>query len=144
MDRFTITAALKSYATTKGWKILMGDRYHQNAQASRETYSIGTIVIGIFPFTTVVPRAKAAFGEITYRSVILLGRKFETLTHANLDETYAQKYDNRLKDLIPLLANSVKEFACSNELEYSGEIADEIDNFDTDIDFVGGLFTFYQ
>lgn len=144
MDKFTIASTLKAYALSKGWKVLMGDRYHQNAQASKETYSVGEIVIAIFPFTSVIPRSRAAFGEVSYRSVILLGRKFETLTHANLDETYTQKFDNRLKELIPLLANSVKEFACSNELDYSGEIADEIDNFDTDIDFVGGLFTFYD
>lgn len=144
MDKFTITTALRTYALSKGWKTLIGDRYHQNAMASRETYDVGDIVIGIFPFISTIPRSVASFGEISYRGVILLGRKFEATTTANLDETYEQKYDNRLKELIPLLANSVKEFACDNELEYSGEIADEIDKFDTDIDFVGGLFTFYD
>lgn len=144
MDRFTITSAIEAAAAAKGWKVIIGPPSHQNYAANQETYTPNDLVLGIPPFITNISRSNQAFNEISYRGVLLLGRKFEDTTTANLDETYIQKYTNRLKELIPLLANFALEFACGNELEHSGEIADEIDKFDTDIDFVGGLFTFYD
>lgn len=144
MDKFTITTALRDFATSKGWKVIMGDEFYQNYQANMEVYDSGDIVMGLFPFITAIPRSSASFGEVTYRGVILLGRKFEDTTTASLDETFEQKYDRRLKELLPLLGNGMLEFACSNELEHSGELAHEINKFDTNIDFVGGLYTFYD
>lgn len=144
MDKFTITTALRAYAVSKGWKVIMGDDFYQNYQANMEEYDSGDIVMGIFPFITTVPRSSASFGEINYRGVVLLGRKFEDDTTCSLDETFEQKYDRRLSELLPLLANSMLEFACGEELEHSGELAHEINKFDTNIDFVGGLYIFYD
>lgn len=144
MNNFQIVQSLIDYGTSKGWHILLGDNFYQNYEASLKEYDSGDLVLAIFPFVSVIPRTKTIYNDLTYRGLVLLGRKFETATVSNLDETYAQKYANRLKALAPLLANALLEFACNNELELSGEIAEELNKLDTNIDFVGGIFTFFQ
>lgn len=144
MDRFTIITALTDYAASKNWHVLHGNNFEQNYKASQIAYESGELVLAIFPFESTVGRVTSNLGEITYSGLLLLGRKFEDTTECSLDETYSQKYARRLKELTPLLANSMLEFACLNELEHTARIAEEINKLDTNVDFVGGLYTFYQ
>jgi hypothetical protein len=96
-------------------------------------------------FTARPEISKGVITEIRYPGLIFLGRKFESSTFSKLDETFIQKYNNRLKDLMGLLSNAVIDFACINELDIEGLVLDyELNQFDANLDFVGGNITFIQ
>jgi hypothetical protein len=83
---------------------------------------------------------------VRYTGSILLGRKVDADgTDASLDETYLEKYDARLLELMQLLVIFIGQFGCDNELDIEGlELPHAINRFDSNIDFVGGNVTFVQ
>jgi hypothetical protein len=97
-------------------------------------------------------KASPAFGkskavrEIRYQGVLILGQKFDDDgTAASLDETFIQKYDRRLEDLMSALNLHIVAFACENELDINGvEYSYDLNKFDTNIDFIAGAVTFIQ
>ena len=167
MQNFDLIGALRTFATSKGWVFLSGPTSIQNYEASQQEYVNGQIVMSA-DFTAAPDYTNAGkISEITYNGVIALGRKCdddgtenipddpetpedETVnyndgTASSLDETFIQKYDRRLLELMTLLSNNIAEFACDNELEITAaNFRMETNKFDTNIDFVAGTITIIQ
>ena len=87
-----------------------------------------------------------AVGSITYIGVLALGRKFDEVdTGSDLDETFYQKYQRRLKDLMTLLVTHIAAFACDNKLQVTNcQFRMDLNKFDTNIDFIAASITFVQ
>jgi hypothetical protein len=144
MENFALIGELKDYAETKGWAFLSGSNAFRNYESTRNSYAKNQLILGV-NFTARPEISKGVITEIRYPGLIFLGRKFESSTFSKLDETFIQKYNNRLKDLMGLLSNAVIDFACINELDIEGLVLDyELNQFDANLDFVGGNITFIQ
>lgn len=145
MDNFKLVSTLKAYADTNEWAFLYGDKFHQNIEASQNTYSAGQYVMYADFDATPAFRA-GAIGQITYTGVMALGIKIdEAETVVSLDETYYQKYTSRLENLMIALASYIADFACDNELEITNCVfRADINRFDTNIDFIAASVTFVQ
>lgn len=144
MENFALIGELKDYAETKGWAFLSGSNAFRNYESTRNNYTKNQLILGV-NFTARPEISKGVITEIRYPGLIFLGRKFESSTFSKLDETFIQKYNNRLKDLMGLLSNAVIDFACINELDIEGLVLDyELNQFDANLDFVGGNVTFIQ
>jgi len=148
MDKFDLIGALKTFAADNNMHFLSGDNFNQNYEASQKTYDDGQFVLTADYNAGVAFSRGGAIGDITYTGILALGRKFEELpatTVSNLDETFIQKYDARLLELMSKICEVIKDFMCEHELEVP--LADfrlELNKFDTNIDFVAGNVTFIQ
>ena len=144
MDNFDLIGALKNYAENKGWVFLAGSMAFQNYEATKNTYNTNQLVLGA-NFSANPTIINGAVTEIRYPGLLFLGRKFESSTFSKLNETFIQKYDNRLKDLMGLITNMIINFSCYNELNAEGvTIEMELNRYDENLDFVGGNITFVQ
>jgi len=168
MDKFDLIGSLRTYAATQKWVFLSGASSIQNCEASQNEYKNGQLVLAADFNASPQFTNAGKISQITYNGILMLGVKFdddgtpaieddeETLlidesetfndgTPASLDETFIQKYDRRLLDLMELLANHITLFACANELDVTNaDFRLEINKFDTNIDFVAGTITFIQ
>lgn len=146
MDNYKIISALRDYCENIGIAFLSGDKFYQNYEASENSYVAGQLVMGAFFNCTPNFGMAGALTEIRYQGALTLGRKFDPdTTPSNLDETFIQKIDRRLEDLIALLAFHANAFRCENDLDLrSIEMQYKLNTFDTNIDFVSGAMTFIQ
>lgn len=152
MEFFGIIDALRDYCEDNSWFFIPGLQQYQNAVADLNVYENNDIIM--IAFFRARPRFEnAKCVGMTYQGSIALGSKREsvtvndgtieephtttTLTESSLDETWEQKYDNRLKMLGQLLLSTVSSVACSNELEIQNANVEMIINkFDLNADFV--------
>lgn len=145
MQQFEFIDTLEAYAISKGWNfVLKFDDFYANIEAQKD-YAPGELVLTVdYNSLPVINNGRVT--SITYTSLMALGRCFDIdTTKASLDETFRQKYDRRLKELESELANSIAEFACTNELEVSlTPMNSDINVYDTNIDFVITTATFIQ
>lgn len=146
MDNFDLIGQLAAYAASHTMHFLSGAQFNQNYEASQEEYSNGQLVLTAEFDAAVAFSRGYAVGSITYTGVIALGRKFEEAdTVASLDETFIQKYNNRLHDLMTLLTGVIADFACDNELSVEQcQFRMDLNKFDTNIDFIAASVTFIQ
>lgn len=146
MEHFKIISTLQKYCEDNGIVFLAGSDYYQNYEASQVAFEPGQLVLGADFRATPIYSNNGNLGEIRYRGILALGRKFETsATVAELDETYYQKVIRRLEDLMQLLAFHSKAFACENNLLISAADYDyKLNEFDTNIDFVTANLTYVQ
>lgn len=162
MEAFNIADELKQWAEAKDWVFLLGDQFYANIEAT-EDYDVsdeqfrqidaGQPVL----WCNLEANETRAIGNrvsaINYTGLLGLGIKKDAdysiledaKTNANLDETFKQKYDRRLKDLLQLFSNEMKMFACANNLQIlDSSYVYDINKFDTNIDFVIGTFDIEQ
>jgi hypothetical protein len=146
LDNFDLIGALRTYATSLGWRFIYGDNFFKNYEASKLSLTVGTLILGADPFIARPKFTKAGKIEsITYQGLIMLGRKYEASTKANLDETMIQKYDRRLKELMGTLSTNLLTFACNNKLEItSAQFELSINSLDETVDFVIASVTILQ
>jgi len=146
MTNFDLIGALADYAAANSMQFLSGANFYQNYEASQIEYENGQLVLTA-EFSA-APAFSRGFkvGEIRYEGILAIGRKFEeTTTMSTLDETFIQKYNARLLDLMTLLSNIIADFSCDNELEVTGCRMDmQLNKFDTNIDFIAATITFVQ
>lgn len=145
MDNYNLIGELAAYAAANGMVFLSGANHYQNYEASQAAYNEDQLVL------TADFDAAVSFGiglgvsAITYSGVMALGRKFEPTTVSELDETFIQKYNRRLYELMQMLGTAIAAFACDNELEVTQcAFRMELNKFDTNIDFVAASVTFVQ
>jgi len=145
MKQFDIIGQLYRAAVANNWRFAAGDNFYQNIELANNSIEIGQHVLTA-EFNTTPTIINGRVTEINYNGSIMLGRKVDNDGQiASLDETYLQKYNARLLELMQLLANFIGQFACDNELEITSiELVHSINNFDTNIDFVGGNITIVQ
>jgi len=147
MENFKLISTLKDYTTSKGWYFLSGDNFHQNFEATQYEYEPGALVLAVDFDASPSFSIGNSISSIDYTGVIALGRKIEEdeLTYSNLDETFWQKYINRLEELMQLLTIAIIDIACNNELEIRNvKYRMDLNKFDTNIDFVAAEITLVQ
>lgn len=145
MQQFDIIGACKRYAENESWHFLSGSNWYQNYEASQQEYDNGQLVLSVdFNASPVYSKGLSLF-QVNYEGVIAIGRKFEQTTGSNLDETYIQKYELRLLELMQELSDFIKAFCCENELTpQSVRIIMDLNKFDTNIDFASAQVTLIQ
>jgi hypothetical protein len=145
MELFDLIGQLRSYAASQGWGFAAGDNFYQNIEVANQTLTAGQLVLTA-EFNTSPSIVNGRVVQVTYSGSIMLGRKQDfDGQQSTLDETYIQKYDRRLLELMTLLANAIGDFTCTNELEITAiEFVHSINTFNTNIDFVGGNITIVQ
>jgi hypothetical protein len=138
LELYDLIGQLKSYADTQGWCFLYGDNFHQNYEATRQDIRKGDLILGADPFLATPSITQSGKVEsIIYTGLIMLGRKYEDTSISSLDETYYQKYVNRLKELMQLLSTHLISFSCDNELTIeSSQFELSINRLDENVDFV--------
>ena len=147
MTAFDLIGALRTYASSLGWHFLYGDSFMRNFEATKNTYASGDLILMSDPFTAtpVYSTNGNKLISISYSGLLALGRKRETLTESNLDETWLQKYDNRLLTLLGTLSSNLITFSCAQELTLQAvNLAMNVNQLDENIDFVTGTLTFLQ
>lgn len=144
MTNFDLIGVLRNYAATKGWIFLSGAEFYQNAELTRATLTANKVILGVM-FTAKPSIKNGKVISIQYNGKLMLGEKFETTTTSSLDELFIQKYDRRLLTLMTLLATTIGDIACTNELDISGLNFDmKLNAFDENIDGVECSVTFTQ
>jgi len=145
MEHFNLIGELKNSAHNLGWFFAAGDNFSQNIAIAEENLTAGQLVLTV-KFNAYPTIRGGRVQSIRYVGPILLGRKQEVEgTESSLDEDYIDKYERRLLELTQRLVNFIGEFACNNELDVSNiEIAQSLNNFSTNVDFVGGNITLIQ
>ena len=149
MTNFDIIGTLRTYAASKSWIFLSGAEFYQNYEITRSTLDAGLaaekLILGA-KFNAKPTFKNGVITSIQYSGSLMLGRKSETEgTYSNLDETFIQKYDNRLLELMTLLGTAIGTIACANALDVSNVNFDMVVNrFDENIDGVECSITFIQ
>ena len=143
MKEFGIIDSLINYCETKNWHILVGDNWYQNYESDQKNYKAGDLVM-LCPAWTMQPQYNSSHQlfQLTYTGPIALGSKFERNgTVSSLDETFLQKYRNRLACLTQEFATFAKEFQCQHDVSMSMTIRPDLNKFDTNIDFMAAIVT---
>lgn len=145
MDKFDLIGQLCRKAYSNGWVFAAGDEFYKNIELADSEMNDGQLILTAqFNSTPTFTRGKVT--KVVYTGSLMLGRKFDDDgTPASLDEDYMDKYNRRLLELMQLLATFLGQFQCENELDITSvEFIQDINRFDTNIDFVGGNITFEQ
>lgn len=136
MEKYGLITQLKAYADSIQIAWIYGDNFHRNIEATKQYINQGSLILGADPFIA-VPKF-TSYGKlesITYNGLLMLGIK--DIPKDTLDETYQQKYDNRLKDLMQLLSTHLISFSCDNSLTIlSSQFELSINTYDENFDFV--------
>jgi hypothetical protein len=136
VNRFDIVGAFRDLATAKGWKFLYG--YDQYINAQDDFYDTGELVLACeMTINPVLEPQGGAIDTVNFSGIVMLGRKFEAVTTASLDESMIQKHDRRLAELWELLTSELSNMACSNGFTIRLSNGIPLINFTMhDIDFV--------
>lgn len=149
MIEFDLIGTLRTYAQTQGWVFLSGAEFYQNYELTAKTLydglNGGKLVLGS-KFNAKPNFKNGSITSIQYTGSLMLGQKTDLAgTESSLDETFIQKYDRRLLDLMTLLATTIESIACTNELDVTGVSFEMVVNrFDENIDGVECSITFIQ
>lgn len=143
MELYDLIGSLKSYAEDNNFVFIYGDEFHRNYELTRENIGYDQLILGADPFLAIPSITQAGKVEsITYTGLIMLGRKYEASTKSNLDETYMDKYTNRLQELMSLLSTHLISFCCDNELTIvSNQFELIINSLDECVDFIVSSIT---
>jgi hypothetical protein len=138
MTNFDIIGTLRTYAVAKGWVFLSGASWYQNYELSQATLTAGKIILAVdFDASPIIKNNKIL--QVKYNGLMMLGEKTETTgtAESSFDETYIQKYDARLLALMTLLASTIGDVACTNELDIDSlNFKVGLNKFDENADFV--------
>lgn len=136
-----IITTLSDYCDANNIVFIYGTMAYAEWEASQKEYQTDQLIL----VADISMNPTIRNGRVTttsYNVAAMLGRKFEATTQSDLNETYIQKYNNRLKDLIYLFAYHFGAFSCANDLVINGlNCRFDINRFDENIDFVAGQFT---
>lgn len=144
MEFFALVDTVKAYCTARNWHFILGNSAMANYETSLRKYLPNDIVL-IYALEEEPIRDNNKLNGVRYTGFIMFGRKRETTTKSNLDETSQQKYDLRFKELAQLLNVTITDIACTNDLIISGERYQRQENiFDENIDFIYTPLTFEQ
>jgi hypothetical protein len=149
MEAYGLIDKLSDYALEKGWLFFNGDNYYTNIDADVEIAD-NQFVLRVNLNAVPTRSGGNRTNTINYTGLIALGRKREVVsgqetTEASLDESFEQKYNRRLKEMINTLSVDMGEFACANGCQILTEnYIYDVNQFDTNIDFVVGQFNIEQ
>ena len=137
MEKYGLISELKSYAEENQMAWIYGDNFHRNIELSKNQLIDNQLILGSDPFIAIPKFTNHGKLEaITYNGLMLLGI-YTDVIKSTIDETYQQKYDNRLKELMQLLSTHIIAFSCDNELTIlNSQFELSINTYDENIDFV--------
>lgn len=146
MRTYDIIKALRSYCITNDITFIPAlTEDYINAVISRQYYEYNGLIL-VAMLNRQLRREGSNVIGVTFSGVIGLGQKRETVeveevvvsqTESSLDESFEQKYDRRLSELMFGLQDIIGEFVCAEELEVLNENTRmEINKFDLNADFV--------
>lgn len=145
MEQFDLIGQLYRQAKANRWAFAAGDDFYKNIELANQHLETGQLVLTaeFNAFPTII---NGRTTEIRYEGAIMLGRKQDNDgMEASLDEDYLDKYNRRLLELMQYLVIFIGTFTCENELEITAmELIQQINTFDSNIDFVGGNITLIQ
>lgn len=145
MEQFGLIKALQDDCATKDWRFVSGDRWHRNAEITKQGgLDVGEIVMTAFVNNAQPRFVNSVIDRITYSAEIMLGRKFDEIGDtSSLDETFIQKYERRLEELAKLMATFLASFACEHRLTIQNSTFQfYLNQYDENLDFCGGNVTF--
>lgn len=126
---------LKEYCARNSIYFIPGPEDYQNAVMDASVYDAYDLIL--CSDLTLTPSFGEDFGSVTYNGTIALGRKREDDTVSTLDETFAQKYEARLCDLMESIINMLNELQCNEDAEVISCTAQyAINQYDLNADFV--------
>jgi len=136
MDKLDFISFLRSYCNTNKIYFCAGESDYINATTDQNLFNNWDLIM--CADLTLTPNfSETGVESVTYNGYISLGRKREKDTFSSIDETFLQKYDNRLKDLVSILVNFFNEIQCSEEATLNNCTMDYLLNrTDVNIDFV--------
>lgn len=146
MTNFDIIGVLRTYATAKGWVFLSGENSYKNYELTQASLTKGKIVFAAECKSDVEQKNKTII-KIKYTCSLMLGEKTEAtgIAVSSMDETYIQKYDARLLALTTLLATTIGDIACTNQLDISNYTMEEnLNTFNENLDFIVTTVTLTQ
>lgn len=147
MRTYDIVKALRSYCVTKGITFIPAlTEDYINAVISRQYYEYNGLIL-VAMLNRQIRREGSNIIGVSFSGIIGLGQKRENIvdeedeviseTESSLDETFEQKYDRRLSELMFGLQDFISDFTCEQELEVLNENQRmEINKFDLNADFV--------
>lgn len=126
-----LVTTIKTAAEAKGWDFILVDKNSYNYEFGKLDMTNGKKVLAMSKFAPTPSWAGGYYTGVASMSPrLFLGRKFEKQTVANVGETYQQKYDARLKELVNDLYFFIVELNCIDNLkEISGTNIDIVENF---------------
>jgi hypothetical protein len=145
MEQFDLIGQLHRQAKANGWAFAAGDNFYKNIALASQDLETGQLVLTC-EFNAFPTIRNSVVTEIRYDGALMLGRKQDNDgVEASLDEEFLDKYDRRLLELMQYLISFIGTFTCENELEITAmELIQQINTFDSNIDFVGGNITLIQ
>ncbi len=131
-------------ANELGYSFAYGTRPFINYENTLQDMKTNRFSLFVFPpleaeeyGTKIVP------SRTRYTVTFQIASKFETTTRANLDETYYQKHERRLQNLLVLCRGLVSKIVCDNNLvPISARYSPEINLYATNVDAYNCELTF--
>lgn len=138
---------IKTQAISDSYLFNYGTKPYVSWELLDQDLKNGQTIINMLPE---IERGLYASGRPTISSVeysvfIQVGRKWDlgNATYSSLDETFEQKYDNRLVELYGLSRRFVQSIACMNNFEMVSYRAQaEINQYATSLDLISVEFVF--
>lgn len=135
-NKLDLIGTLRDFCQEKNIFFIAGPEDYRNAVADYSVYAPYELIL-ICDFTFSPAFTDNALDSVTYNGTIALGRKRESETVSSLDETFEQKYDNRLAELSELLVNLMLELKCKYDIDFDYVRASySINQYDLNCDFV--------
>jgi len=136
MDRLDFISYLRCYCISNKIYFAAGESDYVNAIADQNLFKNYDLIM--CADLTLTPNfSESGVSSVTYNGYISLGRKREQTTFSSIDETFIQKYDNRLKDLVSMLVNFFNNLSCMEAATINSCTMDYLLNrTDVNIDFV--------
>lgn len=136
-DKLDFISYLRNWCNSKGIYFAAGESDYINAYNDQNIFENLDLIL-CADLTLTPSFSDTGVSSVTYNGYISLGRKRETESqYSSIDETFLQKYDNRLKDLAEILVGFFGALQCEQEATINTCTLDYLLNHtDVNIDFV--------
>lgn len=139
---FDLFDKFREYCEKAGILFILGGQEWQNKLSALKGLKPDQLMLGVEG--NVSPTFNASLmTSVTYTLTVILGRKCEAKgTKSSMEETFEQKYDARLKDLMDQLALIMSSMVCENGYEITSfTMTPQINHLDLNIDCISSQVT---
>jgi hypothetical protein len=149
MHGLGIIDILNTYCTSNNIYFICDQKGYQNALADNNVYANNKRIMLAWLKPTATDINGYRINKYSVSGQIALGQKREAVTtgvapnqttietESNIDETFMQKYDRRLKNLMIDISNVIQKLACDNEMDIISLNFDyDINALDLNADFI--------
>jgi len=132
-------------ATVNGLKFFYGAKPFLNWEMTQTSLNGSEVFLALFPFDEPAVMDNGSVSSWSVSTIIWVGRKFDApdATFSSADETEAQKYKRRLKDLRAYIDIILGDLCGDADIEVTeARVFRELNKFDENTDVVGCELTF--